>query len=355
MNAVLILEIACAFSLTLFGVLLVFNKSRRNVGLLLLGFFLLLLGLHFFILIFETLYQEFEKFFDRYKILDIFLYSYGPQLFVITIHYVQDFKKIAPKSLYSFLIVLIPIVNTLNVLFYGNYIQVASSNIIIYGMLILFPSYNLALIKRTPANQSLKKFIAHINISFLSMIVIWVFVVLNRTQELIQDDYLKVLFLINLFYLIFGLAYFLIYKPQTLYNTKDFSLLVKSEKIPSSHFQNLPSKEQKRIKGQLIRLMEEEKIFLSTNLNLDQVALQLKVSTRVLSQLINTEFKTNFSDFVNRYRIEFSKGLLRDYTDSELNIKEVLFKSGFNSTSTFYFAFKNVTGLTPTEYRRQER
>ena len=352
MNAVLILEIACAFSLTLFGVLIVFNKYKRNVGLLLLGFFLLLLGLHFFILIFETFYQDFENVFDKYKILDVFLYSYGPLLYVITIHYVQDFKKIAPKSLYSFVIVLLPIINTMGILFYGHKIEITSSNFIIYGLLIFFLSYNLAFIAKTPANRNLKKFITHINVSFLSMIVVWVFVVLNRAQGLIRDDHLKVLFLINLFYLIIGLAYFLIYKPQTLYNNKDFNLLVKSEKASSSHFQNLPSKERKKIKEHLLKLMEEEKIFLSTNLNLDQVALQLKVSTRVLSQLINTEFKTNFSDYINRYRIEFSKSLLRDYKDTELNIKEVLFKSGFNSTSTFYFAFKNDTGLTPTEYRR---
>lgn len=58
-----------------------------------------------------------------------------------------------------------------------------------------------------------------------------------------------------------------------------------------------------------------------------------------------------FFEFINQFRIEEAKTLLRSESSSSLGIKEILYKSGFNNKVSFYNAFKNQVDITPSEYR----
>ena len=57
-----------------------------------------------------------------------------------------------------------------------------------------------------------------------------------------------------------------------------------------------------------------------------------------------------FFDYINEYRINDAKTLLKEQTD--LTVLEILYKIGFNSKSSFYTAFKKETQQTPTKYRK---
>jgi AraC-like DNA-binding protein len=100
--------------------------------------------------------------------------------------------------------------------------------------------------------------------------------------------------------------------------------------------------------------MENEKPFLSPNLSLNELAGQLSISPRYLSDLINRSFKQNFFDFINTYRIEEAKKMLSFDDSRTRTVLEILYDSGFNSKSAFHVAFKKNTGITPTEYRRHQ-
>lgn len=98
--------------------------------------------------------------------------------------------------------------------------------------------------------------------------------------------------------------------------------------------------------------MENNKPYLEGDLVLPQLAKQLGISANYLSQIINEQLDINFYDFVNGYRVEEARRLIRDAGQSKSNILAIALDSGFNSKSAFYTAFKKITSMTPTEYRK---
>ncbi len=101
---------------------------------------------------------------------------------------------------------------------------------------------------------------------------------------------------------------------------------------------------------ELTRYMEVNKPYLEGNLVLPQLAQQLGISANYLSQIINEQLNVNFYDFVNGYRVEEAKRLIRSAGQETINILNIAHDSGFNSKSAFYTAFKKATSMTPTQY-----
>ncbi len=99
--------------------------------------------------------------------------------------------------------------------------------------------------------------------------------------------------------------------------------------------------------------MEVEKPFLNPNLNLPQLAKDLDIPPHHLSQIINKNIGLNFFDFINRYRIEETKAKMADSRYNNLSLLGIAFESGFNSKSAFNRVFKNLTGETPSQYKRR--
>jgi len=108
----------------------------------------------------------------------------------------------------------------------------------------------------------------------------------------------------------------------------------------------------KKLKEELLKLMEDDKFFLKTNLKLKDLANAVDQSKHHVSQVINDELETTFSAFVNEYRIKESKKLLLNKNE-ELNMYGIAKESGFNNKTTFSLAFKRHTGLTPSLYQKK--
>ncbi len=99
--------------------------------------------------------------------------------------------------------------------------------------------------------------------------------------------------------------------------------------------------------------IQEQKLFLESNINLERFAEQIGLRPRDVSAVLKLHYQSNFFEFINGYRVEEAKRLLAlpEYKDE--TILEVIFKSGFNSPSAFHRFFKRMVGVTPTEYRKQ--
>jgi AraC-like DNA-binding protein len=104
------------------------------------------------------------------------------------------------------------------------------------------------------------------------------------------------------------------------------------------------------IQDRLSELMHDEELFRDSDISLSAVAERLSITPHQLSQMLNERMNRGFWDFVNRYRIEEAKELLRDNPDA--NIISVCFQVGFNSKSSFNSAFKKMTGMTPREFKQ---
>jgi AraC-like DNA-binding protein len=106
------------------------------------------------------------------------------------------------------------------------------------------------------------------------------------------------------------------------------------------------------LKAELEAFMVSQKPFLDPELSLQKLAEKLNVSLHFLSHTINTCFEENFFQFINRYRVEESKILLRHPDMSHYNILQIAYEAGFNSKTTFNTTFKKMTGVSPSAYQK---
>lgn len=107
------------------------------------------------------------------------------------------------------------------------------------------------------------------------------------------------------------------------------------------------------LKEHLIKLMEDKKPFLDSDLSLAQLAKLMDLTPHQLSYLINAVFDENFFLFVNRYRVEKVKELLLNKEKNHLSIMGIAFESGFNSKTSFNTAFKKISSETPSEFKKR--
>ncbi|MEO1081250.1 MAG: helix-turn-helix domain-containing protein [Pseudomonadota bacterium] len=102
----------------------------------------------------------------------------------------------------------------------------------------------------------------------------------------------------------------------------------------------------------LMDIMQREKLYLKNDLTLTDLAEAAGLSTHQVSQVINSQMDQNFFSFVNNYRIQYAKSLLTNPDTRGMPIVELAFEVGFQSKSAFYEAFKRVTEMTPTQFRK---
>lgn len=97
-------------------------------------------------------------------------------------------------------------------------------------------------------------------------------------------------------------------------------------------------------------LMEKERLFTEPELTLTDLANRLEVHPNYLSQVINEMEEKNFYDYVNGLRIEEFKRLVRIPENQRFTLLALAYDCGFNSKSAFNRFFKKATDLSPSEY-----
>ena len=95
--------------------------------------------------------------------------------------------------------------------------------------------------------------------------------------------------------------------------------------------------------------MIKNKPYLNSKLTLYDLSSALNWQTQDLSTHLNKFRNTNFYEFINYYRIEEVKKMLKK-EHKTYTILAIAFECGFNSKASFNRIFKNATGLTPTQY-----
>lgn len=103
----------------------------------------------------------------------------------------------------------------------------------------------------------------------------------------------------------------------------------------------------------LINFMESEKPYLESNVHLQALADMVDMKPHYLSMLINQKSGRNFFDFINFFRIKEFKAQAKEPSNRNYTLLSIAYSCGFNSKTAFNRAFKNQTGITPSEYHRQ--
>jgi AraC-like DNA-binding protein len=103
----------------------------------------------------------------------------------------------------------------------------------------------------------------------------------------------------------------------------------------------------------LLAVMEIDRLYLDEELSLRTLSEKTGLPSATVSQVLNERLKRNFYDFVNGFRVEEAKRILRDPRRRDLKILGIAFDTGFASKVAFNRVFKKYTGMTPSEYKNR--
>jgi len=107
-----------------------------------------------------------------------------------------------------------------------------------------------------------------------------------------------------------------------------------------------------QVTASLTKAMEEDKIFLNPALNLASLSETTGFTPKTISAVLNQHLQKSFNEFVNSYRIAAFKEKIQQPEMNHLTIAGVALECGFNSQATFQRTFKELTGKSPSEYRK---
>lgn len=116
----------------------------------------------------------------------------------------------------------------------------------------------------------------------------------------------------------------------------------------------LSDEECKRLLKALNTLMKNERPYTDPALKSSTLAAMIGTKSHSLSFLFNQYLKKSFYDYINEYRVEEFKRLVKETDISKYTLTALSERCGFSSRASFFRHFKAITGITPAEYIKQK-
>jgi AraC-like DNA-binding protein len=98
---------------------------------------------------------------------------------------------------------------------------------------------------------------------------------------------------------------------------------------------------------QVLHFLEDDRIYLETDLSLTRFCSMIGTNTTYFSSAINHCFGCNMRHLINWYRIQYAKVLLKQNPRRTSDLPRAC---GFASKSAFYISFKQMEGMTPIQF-----
>ena len=99
------------------------------------------------------------------------------------------------------------------------------------------------------------------------------------------------------------------------------------------------------------QLMQQDRLYLNSQLKVGDIAKLLHLHRNAISACINSQTGYTFTQYVNHYRIDHAKQMMREKPHKK--ISTIWMESGFGSEQTFFKTFRTITGLSPKEWISQ--
>lgn len=97
-------------------------------------------------------------------------------------------------------------------------------------------------------------------------------------------------------------------------------------------------------------LMQEQELFRQPDLSPDTLAERLGLSPQQVAELLQTRLGKGFSRYVSEFRVEAAEDMLLEEPDTTL--QAVGLRVGFTSETLFTQAFREISGMTPGQFRK---
>ncbi|MCO7223750.1 AraC family transcriptional regulator [Pleionea sp. CnH1-48] len=192
------------------------------------------------------------------------------------------------------------------------------------------------------------RWIKKLLLAFIGLFLIWVLVFGAdlRILNVHYPEYVFQGFWLAMAVLVYWMGYYSMLKPEVL----TFELQTTKKKSSISIEPDVVD----RVGEQLTLAMEEDKLYLNSELSLKQLAEHLQLNAKKVSHILNSRFDKTFYAFVNEYRIEAVKRCLENPDKRFDKLEGIAYDCGFKSSSTFNRLFKQYENMTPKAYREQK-
>ena len=194
-------------------------------------------------------------------------------------------------------------------------------------------------------------------LSFLIFTIIS-YMILDYNLAVTQASYILYLTIGGLIVLNFSLLFF----PNILYGLPQLDYALKKQKKISNKIEEENKKESKSFeisdeKLLLLKLKIDNYLgsrpYLKTNFNLTVMSADTDIPVHHLSYYFNEQMNINFNTWKNDLKVNYVIELIKKGSYENLTLDALSKQAGFGSRSSFINAFKQKTGLTPSEYLQE--
>ncbi|WP_286417445.1 helix-turn-helix domain-containing protein [Myroides odoratimimus] len=101
------------------------------------------------------------------------------------------------------------------------------------------------------------------------------------------------------------------------------------------------------IRQKLFEQLIESKLYLNVDLTLQKLSEVIEIDKKELSEYFKESNAVSFRQYVNRLRVEYAVGLIKE-KNKDVTVEELASFCGFNTRLSFYRAFVQVYGFPPS-------
>jgi len=127
---------------------------------------------------------------------------------------------------------------------------------------------------------------------------------------------------------------------------------VHAQKAANTYTDKLTTEEAETYINLLKNAMETDRFYLDPELSVSKLAGMLGLNVKVLSAVLNRHLNKGFNVFVNEYRVNDVKQQLLQPANNHLTNLGIALNCGFKSEATFHRVFKEITGISPSTFRK---
>lgn len=355
--------------------LLLQNKKKRSYSDQILRIWFLVMALHLCII--YILSPEFLNLFPHLTGIHVgFPLLYGPFLYLYTNSLVNGQHKIKTVDWLHFIpflliyLLLIPfysktteeklaIINGFSPYknYYGIGFQIFFGLVYVIWVLVLLKKYRKKISEHFSFTDKVElKWLQYLTTGLL---IIWLMVIFSNLFFSYVDSPIKIeskhiiYTTVTIFIFVIGfkgLKQGIVYTQEPVQFSDDIS---RSNPQLNKKKELLDEQEVLHIIEKLEKYMKEEKPYLDENLMLTDLASYLNIPQYKLTRIFNEHLNQSFFNYINHYRVDAFKTQIAKQNNEVFTILSMAYDCGFASKASFYRIFKQLTGQTPSDYKRE--
>lgn len=102
-------------------------------------------------------------------------------------------------------------------------------------------------------------------------------------------------------------------------------------------------------------ILFRKKMYQVRTYSIDRLAIDLGIDAHVISDTIRECYNKSYEEFVDGYRIQEAKTLMKDKRFQDVTSVEMSFMVGFKTTASYEKAFRKMEHMAPGDYLRKIR